>query len=227
MTAAESDVARSETERLVVPEQVFGIAGGSGSGKSTVARAVVDHFGEHHVQILDQDSYYRDNAALSMSERRQINYDHPDAFDVDLFVEHIGQLKAGIPIECPVYDYARHTRSDKTRLIRPAPVLIVEGLLVLSMPRVRELLGVKIFVDTPHDIRFIRRLERDTETRGRTMTSVIQQYQKTVRPMHLAFVEPSKQYADVIFPEGYNDHAQEMLYARIKQHIEAYTLVSR
>jgi uridine kinase len=213
-------------ETLIKPKRVFGIAGGSGSGKSTVARAVVEHFGNDVVQILDQDSYYRDSDHLSMDQRVLINYDHPEAFDEELFVQHIVALKEGRTIDCPIYDYAQHTRSKTTRLTRSAPILIVEGLLVLAISRVRELLDVKIYVDTPADIRFIRRLGRDTSERGRSTDSVIEQYQKTVRPMHQAFVEPSKQYADVIFPEGYNDHAQEMLNAKIRQHIKERSLIA-
>jgi uridine kinase len=210
----------------IPPKRVFGIAGGSGSGKSTIARAVLSHFGPDHVQILDQDAYYRDNTHLSMDERVQINYDHPDAFDEDLFVEHILALKAGKSIECPIYDYAQHTRAQETRSIHPSLILIVEGLLVLAIPRVRELLDVKLYVDTPADIRFIRRLCRDTKERGRSTDSVTEQYLATVRPMHRAFVEPSKHYADVIFPEGYNDNAQEMLNAKIRQHIETQSLIT-
>ncbi|MDF1660865.1 MAG: uridine kinase [Planctomycetota bacterium] len=214
------------TAPTIKPKRIFGIAGGSGSGKSTVARVVFEHFGPEDVQILDQDSYYRDNSHLSMDQRRLINYDHPEAFDEDLFVEHILSLKEGRSINCPVYDYAQHTRSEKIKVIDPCPILIVEGLLVLAIPRVRELLDVKIFIDTPSDIRFIRRLCRDTKERGRSTDSVIAQYQKTVRPMHLAFVEPSKHYAEVIFPEGFNDNAQEMLNAKIRQHIKAQTLIT-
>lgn len=209
----------------IKPKRIYGIAGGSGSGKSTVARAVVNHFGPQDVQILDQDSYYRDNSHLTMDQRVLINYDHPEAFDEDLFVEHILALKEGRAIDCPVYDYAQHTRSKEVRRIEPCSILIVEGLLVLAIPRVRELLDVKIFIDTPADIRFIRRLCRDTKERGRSTDSVIEQYQKTVRPMHLAFVEPSKHYAEVIFPEGFNDNAQEMLNAKIRQHIKAQSLI--
>lgn len=208
------------------PRLVIGIAGGSGSGKTTVARAVIDPFDARQVQILDQDSYYRDNRDIPFDERTKINYDHPDAFDEQLLVEHILALKAGRSIEVPVYDYARHTRSDKTRGLDPAPVLVVEGLLVLMMRRVRELLDVKIYVDTPADIRFIRRLQRDTRERGRSMESVVEQYLSTVRPMHEAFVESSKGYADVIFPEGYNNNALAMLSAKIAQHLGAPALLS-
>lgn len=202
------------------PERLYGIAGGSGSGKSTVARAVKKHFGQDQVQVIVQDSYYRNNSHLSFEERTKINYDHPDAFDIELFVKHLKTLRSGQGVDVPVYDYAQHTRSDQTTRLEPSPVLIVEGLLVLAIKSVRELLDVKIFVDTPADIRLIRRLRRDTQDRGRSVESVLEQYEMTVRPMHEAFVEASKRHADVIFPEGYNDKAMDMLNAKIRQNID-------
>lgn len=212
---ASGDTTKSEREAQLI----FGIAGGSGSGKSTVARMLLEHFGPNQVQVLVQDSYYKDNADMPFEERVKVNYDHPDAFDRDLFVEHIRALKRGEGVDVPVYDYTRHTRSSETRRLEPSPVIVVEGLLVLYMKPVRDELGVKIFVDTPADIRFIRRLKRDTRDRGRSVESVIAQYEQTVRPMHLAFVEPSKRHADVIFPEGYKNQSQEMLNAKIRQHL--------
>jgi len=197
------------------PCVIFGIAGGSGSGKTTVANAVIERFGRERVQVLFQDSYYRDNTGVPMAERRRINYDHPKAFDTKLFVEHIKALSHGRAIACPSYDYTQHTRSSESELLEPAPVLIVEGILVLAIEEVRSLLDMKIFVDTPADLRFIRRLQRDIDERGRDAHSVVKQYLETVRPMHLAFVENSKRHADVVFPEGYTANAFNMLTASI------------
>ena len=195
---------------------VLGIAGGSGSGKTTVSRALATHFGPAHVQIVVQDAYYRDRRDLSFDERCKINYDHPDAFDEALLVEHLTALRAGRAIPRPVYDYARHARTDSTVAVPSAPIIIVEGILVLAIPSLRDLCDIKIFVDTDADVRFIRRLRRDVAERGRTIDSVIEQYLTTVRPMHLAFCEPSRRHADLILPEGRNDVAIRMLTARIE-----------
>lgn len=196
---------------------VIGIAGGSGSGKTTVVRRIVDALGGEHVTVLDHDRYYRDHAALRFEERAALNYDHPDALETALMVRHVEQLKRGEPIEAPVYDFARHTRASTTDRIEPRRALIVEGILVLADKALRDLMDVKIFVDADDDIRFIRRLERDTEERGRTVQSVIDQYLGTVKPMHLEFVEPTKRYADVIIPQGgHNDVAIDMVLTLIR-----------
>lgn len=195
---------------------VLGIAGGSGSGKTTVAQALAMHGGPEHVQVLVQDAYYRDRRDLSFEERCAINYDHPDAFDEKLLVEHVRSLRDGKAIRRPVYDYAKHARTDSYVAVAPARVVILEGILVLAMPAVRDLCDIKIFVDTDADVRFIRRLRRDTAERGRTIDSVIEQYLATVRPMHEAFCEPSKRFADLIVPEGgRNEVALKLLRAKI------------
>ncbi|HZU97461.1 MAG TPA: uridine kinase [Planctomycetota bacterium] len=195
---------------------VLGIAGGSGSGKTTVAQALATHGGPERVQVLVQDAYYRDRRDLSFDERCQINYDHPDAFDEKLLVEHVRGLREGKSIRRPVYDYAKHARTDDYVTIHPAKVVILEGILVLAMPQVRDLCDIRIFVDTDADVRFIRRLRRDTAERGRTIDSVIEQYLATVRPMHEAFCEPSKRFADLIVPEGgRNEVALKLLRAKI------------
>ena len=195
---------------------VLGIAGGSGSGKTTVARALATAFGPEQVQVVVQDAYYRDRRDLSFDDRCKINYDHPDAFDEALLVEHLRQLRSGRAIPRPVYDYAKHARTDSTIAVPPAPIVIFEGILVLAIPSLRDLCDIKIFVDTDPDVRFIRRLRRDVAERGRTIDSVIEQYLATVRPMHIAFCEPSRRHADLILPEGRNDVAIHMLTAKIQ-----------
>ncbi len=181
---------------------IIGICGGSGSGKTTVARKILEAVGEHRVAYLQHDSYYKDWGHLPFEERRKINFDHPDALDTDLLIEHVEQLRAGRPIEQPVYDFTRHARTDRVRRIEPRPVILIEGILIFENARLRQLMDLKIFVDTADDLRFIRRLQRDISERGRTVESVIEQYLEQVRPMHLEFVEPSKRYADIIIPEG-------------------------
>src|SRR5690606_12986107 len=196
---------------------VIGIAGGSGSGKTTVVRRIVDALGGEHVTVLDHDRYYRDHPALRFGERAALNYDHPDALETALMVQHVEQIKRGEPIAAPVHDFARHARATTTDRIAPRRALIVEGILVLADRALRELMDVKIFVDADDDIRFIRRLERDTEERGRTVRSVIDQYLGSVKPMHLEFVEPTKRYADVIIPQGgHNDVAIDMVLTLIR-----------
>lgn len=180
---------------------VLGIAGGTGSGKTTVADRVAEALGDSAV-VLDHDAYYNDLAHLGPEARAKVNFDHPDALDNALLIQHIQALRAGEPVAKPVYDFATHTRTRETVAIRPAPVVVVEGILTLAVVAVRALLDVKIFVDTAPDIRLIRRVRRDLEQRGRSFASVREQYYRTVRPMHLAFVEPSKRYADLIIPEG-------------------------
>lgn len=195
---------------------IMGIAGGTGSGKTLVARSVGDALGRR-IALLGQDSYYIDRSNLSPAERDRINFDHPDAFDHDLLIEHLNQLAQGRPVEMPVYDYATHSRTGETVRVDPVPVIVVEGILVLAVPALRSLLDVKVFVDTDADVRFIRRLSRDIRERGRTPESVISQYLEVVRPMHLEFVEPSKRYADIIVPEGgYNTVAIDFLVSKLR-----------
>jgi uridine kinase len=169
------------------------------------------------VTVLHHDAYYRDFSSLSEAERARVNFDHPESLETSLMVQHVEALLRGVPVDAPLYDFATHTRRPETETIRPTPVLIVDGILVLAEPELRALMDIRVFVDTDSDIRFIRRLERDVDERGRTFRSVVEQYLRTVRPMHLEFVEPSKRYADVILPEGgHNRVAIEMLVARLR-----------
>lgn len=181
---------------------IIGICGGTGSGKTTIARAIVDAVGRENVVLVEQDSYYRNLADMPLDERHQANFDHPDSIDSDMLVNHLRRLKQGLSAEMPLYDFKTHTRSDRIETIEPKPVVIVEGILIFAETRVLDLLDVRVYVDTPDDIRFIRRLQRDIAERGRTVDSVIGQYYRTVRPMHHEFVEPSKRRADIIIPEG-------------------------
>jgi uridine kinase len=200
-----------------IPPLVIGIAGGTGSGKTTVAKVIIDRVGANHIALLPHDAYYKDLANLESAQRAMINFDHPDSLETSLLIEHIKRLKNLQPIELPIYDFVTHNRTLNTAHIDPQPVILVEGILILAEKGLRELFDVKIFVDTDSDIRFIRRLERDIAERGRTSISVIHQYMTTVRPMHLEFVEPSKRYADVIIPEGgLNTVAMDMVVARIE-----------
>jgi uridine kinase len=184
----------------------IGIAGGSGSGKTTIAATVVEHL-EGRVSLVQHDAYYRHMPELSLEERTRVNYDHPASLETELLVKHLMALRAGESIEKPVYDFSVHLRSSETVLVEPAQVIVIEGILVLAEPELRSELDLKIFVDTDPDVRLARRLERDIQERGRTAESVIEQYFSTVRPMHLEFVESSKRYADLIIPEGYNPRA--------------------
>ena len=181
---------------------VIGVAGGSGSGKTTVVRRIVESLGDDRVTVLEHDRYYRDRGDLRLEERAALNYDHPDSLETDLMVEHVRRLRDGEPVEVPVYDFARYARKTTTEHVQPRHAIIVEGILIYTDARLRELMDVKVFVDTDGDTRFIRRLQRDVAERGRTMQSVIDQYLGTVKPMHLEFVEPSKRYADIIIPVG-------------------------
>jgi uridine kinase len=195
---------------------MIGVVGGSGSGKTTVARAIYDFLGMN-ASFVDQDAYYRDLSDMPFEERRLVNFDHPDAFDTDLFVEQLSALQQGRPIRKPTYDFAAHTRARVTVEIHPKDVILVDGILLFADPRLRALFDIKIFVDVADDVRFIRRLQRDVSERGRTMDDVIRQYLATVRPMHLEFVEPSKRYADIILPEGgHNRIGVEMILARVE-----------
>ncbi len=195
----------------------IGIAGGTGSGKTTVANVILERVGKHHISYLPHDAYYRELTSLPPDQRAAMNFDHPDSLETELMIRHIELLKQGKPIEIPIYDFSTNSRTDKTIRVEPHPVIIVEGILLFADKKLREMLDVKLFVDTDPDIRFIRRLQRDISERGRTTENVIQQYLTTVRPMHLEFVEPSKRYANVIIPEGgLNEVAMEMVIARIE-----------
>jgi uridine kinase len=200
---------------------VIGIAGGSGSGKTTIACLIVERIGLDHIALITHDAYYKDLSALAPDERALVNFDHPDSLDTDLMVQHMLQLKQGLPVDVPIYDFKTHTRTAQILKIEPKPVILVEGILIFAEPELRSLFDIKIFVDTDPDLRFIRRLQRDIEERGRTSASVIAQYLNTVRPMHLEFVEPSKRYADVIVPEGgLNTVAMDMIVARLEALIQ-------
>ena len=200
---------------------VVGIAGGSGSGKTTVVRSVSQAFGDA-IAVLEHDAYYRDQSHLSFEERLKTNYDHPFAFDTDLYISHIETLIEGKPVEKPVYSFESYTRTPQTERVDPAPVIVLEGILILEDPRLRALMDIKAYVDADPDVRFIRRLMRDIKERGRTVDSVVEQYLDVVRPMHLQFVEPNKRYADFIIPEGgFNQVAIELLIARLKSAISS------
>jgi len=197
---------------------ILGVAGGTGSGKTTVARAILDAVGPDRITLIEQDSYYRDVEWRSEAELLRHNFDHPSALDNELLVAHLAALKAGHPIEVPIYDFVRHRRTARTRRVVPQPVILLEGILIFVEPNLRELLDFKIYVDTDADLRLIRRLGRDMAERGRTVQDVLRQYLESVRPSHLEFVEPSKRYADVIIPEGgENRVALEMVIAHVEQ----------
>ena len=201
---------------------IIGIAGGTGSGKSTVARKVAESLPDASVAFLEMDAYYRDFRHLTLQQLHHVNWDHPDAFDVELLTAHLAALSRGERVEMPVYEFASHSRSTRTQSIAPADVVVVDGILLLSDPAVRDLCDVKVFVDADADIRLIRRIRRDTAVRGRTLESVLEQYLTTVQPMHLQFVEPSKRYADVIIPRGgQNTVAIEMIVAKIHRRLSA------
>ena len=199
---------------------IIGICGGTGSGKTTVANRILESVSEDDVIFLQQDSYYRDLDRMPLDYRRKVNFDHPDALDNDLLVEHLRALKAGRTVELPLYDFKNHARRAETLRTGPRPIIIIEGILVFTDERLRGEMDIKVFVDTPDDIRFIRRLRRDVAERGRTTESVIEQYLATVRPMHMQFVEPSKRYADVIIPEGgHNLVSIALLSGRIRERL--------
>ena len=193
------------------------VAGGTGSGKTTISNALLERVGEQHIAYLAHDAYYKDFTHLPDEERRQVNFDHPDSLETSLLIEHVKQLQQGQPVDVPVYDFTQDRRTDQVIRVNAQPIILVEGILIFSERKLRELFDVKIFVDTDADLRFIRRLRRDMVERGRNAESVIDQYLTTVRPMHLKFVEPSKRYADVIIPEGgFNMVAIDMVAARIR-----------
>jgi uridine kinase len=199
---------------------IIGICGGTGSGKTTVANRILESVSTDEVVFIQQDSYYRNLKDLPLDYRNAVNFDHPDALDNDLLVHHIRKLKAGDAVELPIYDFRTHTRLNETLLIEPKPIVIIEGILIFADPRLLEQMDIKVFVDTPDDIRFIRRLRRDIAERGRTVDSVIEQYLATVRPMHQQFVEPSKRYADVIIPEGgHNVVSIDLLSGKIRERL--------
>jgi uridine kinase len=206
---------------------IIGVAGGTGSGKTTVAREILRRAGTSRIAFIQHDAYYKDLADLPLPQRAMTNFDHPDALDNPLLVAHLQALKAGQPVEIPVYDFTTHTRTAQTQPVEPQPVILLEGILIFADEALRRLMDVKIYVDTDADIRFIRRLERDIKERGRTTESVIRQYLSTVRPMHLEFVEPSKRHADVIIPEGgFNEVAMDMIASRIRSLVRAAGLTT-
>lgn len=193
------------------------VAGGTGSGKTTISNALLERVGHHNIAYLPHDAYYKDLSHLPISQKMLVNFDHPDSLDTPLLIEHIEALQCWEDVEIPIYDFTKHQRTIKTEHVSAQPIILVEGILIFAEPKLRDLFDVKIFVDTDADLRFIRRLERDIKERGRTAQSVIQQYLNTVRPMHLEFVEPSKRYADVIIPEGgFNTVAIDMVADRIR-----------
>ena len=214
---------RNSKGRSDLKPVIIGIAGGTGSGKTTVARAIYDRVGKDRIEWISHDSYYRNFDALTPDERTRINFDHPDSLETELLVRHLDVLTKGSSVEVPVYDFTTHSRKlDQTQRVEPRRVLIVEGILILAEPELRKRIDIKLFVDTPADIRFVRRLVRDIETRGRSLDSVVQQYMATVRPMHEEFVEPSKRHADLIIPEGgENQVALDAIISRVEHLVTA------
>ncbi len=205
---------------------VIGVAGGSGSGKTSVTKAIYEQFKGHSIMILEQDYYYKDQSHLPFEERLKTNYDHPLAFDNDLLLEHINKLLKYEEIEKPVYDYAMHTRSSEVIRVEPKDVIILEGILVLEDERLRDIMDIKLFVDTDADLRIIRRLMRDIKERGRSIDSVIEQYTSVVRPMHNQFIEPTKRYADIIIPEGGHNHvAIDLMVTKIQTILEQKSMI--
>jgi len=199
---------------------IIGVAGGTGSGKTTVSSAILDRVGRDEIAYLQHDSYYRDRSSLPPEERANANFDHPDALESELLAQHLRSLKAGQTVAVPLYDFTTHTRRHETVRVEPRKVILVEGILIFAEKALRDLMDIKVFVDTDADVRFIRRLQRDLSERGRTVESVIRQYTETVRPMHLEFVEPSKRHADIIVPEGgFNVNAIDMIAAKVKDMI--------
>lgn len=205
-------------KRLSVdPPVVIGLAGGSGSGKTTVLEHIIDVFGSDHIAVLDHDAYYRDLSHWPREERATFNFDHPNALETDLMRRHLDRLLDGHPIEKPIYDFTNHTRREETKTVAPRPVVLLEGLLVLAESALVEKMDIKIYVDADDDIRLLRRIRRDIQERERSIESVLRQYEETVRPMHLEFVEPSKREADIIIPRGGHNHvAIDMVMARIQ-----------
>lgn len=208
-----TDLIRREPKHPIV----FGVAGGTASGKTTVARAILEAVGASQIAYVPHDAYYRDQPQLSFEERSQLNYDHPNSLETKLMVKQIKQLLKGKAVNVPVYDFTAHRRTVETVLVEPSPIILVDGILIFTKRRLRELMDIKVYVDTDADVRFIRRLKRDMEERGRSLQSVVTQYLETVRPMHLKFVEPSKRFADVIIPNGgLNRVAMEMVVSQLR-----------
>jgi uridine kinase len=206
-----------QSTRSLFTPFIIGVAGGSSSGKTTVSQRIQAMVGPTHLAYLQHDSYYRDHSDLTPAERAFVNYDHPDSLETSLLIEHLQQLRQGQAVAAPMYDFATYTRRPETHKIEPASIILVEGILIFVEKALRDLMNIRIYVDTDADIRFIRRLQRDVQERGRTVDSVIEQYLATVRPMHLEFVEASKRYADIIVPEGgENRVAMEMIVSRIQ-----------
>ena len=198
---------------------VIGIAGGTGSGKTTITNAIREHFGRE-VTVIYHDNYYKAHHDLPYEERTHLNYDHPNAFDTDMMVEHLRQLKEGTPIECPVYDFTIHDRSDNVMKIHPTRIILIEGILIFAYEELRKQMDIRLYVDTDADVRILRRILRDVKERGRSLESVVSQYLQTVKPMHEMFVEPSKRYADIIIPEGgQNEVARNMVISMNDQHL--------
>lgn len=210
-------------EHLELPEGggplVIGVAGGSGSGKTTITNAIVEQIGRDHVALVEHDAYYREYGSLPFEERAKVNFDHPESLETELLIQHLRTLIGGQPIEKPVYDFTTHSRLAETVTVDPKPTIVVDGILVFVEEQLRELMDLKIYVDTDADLRILRRLQRDIEERDRTLDSVISQYLSTVRPMHLQFVEPSKRYADIIIPEGYNRRAVATVMGMVRQYL--------
>ena len=198
---------------------IIGIAGGTGSGKTTLTLRLKEHFGED-VSILYHDNYYRAHDDMPFEERKKLNYDHPDALETELLVEHLKLLRQGKAIDCPVYDYSQHNRSDKILHITPSPVILVEGILLLADPRVRELLDIKVYVEANADERILRRISRDVEERGRDLNGIIKQYLNTVKPMHYLYVEPTRSKADIVINSGKNDVAFDLFVSKISMELE-------
>jgi uridine kinase len=199
---------------------IIGVAGGSGSGKTTVVNHIMENIGEERIQLIEHDSYYRDLRHISFEERLKVNFDHPSSLETELMIRHIKALCEGYSVEIPVYNYQEHIREEEKQTVSPKPVILLDGILILSEPELRDLMDFRIYVDTDDDIRLLRRLQRDIQERGRSVESVMHQYESFVRPMHLKFVEPSKRYADIIIPRGgRNITALEMILALIRNKI--------
>lgn len=200
---------------------IIGVGGGSGSGKTTVVRHILNGIGEKNIQLLQHDSYYRDLGHLPLSERKKQNFDHPSSLETELMIRHVEALKSGYKVEVPVYDFAAHTRSDTTESVTPKGIILLDGILIFTEPELRNQMDIKLFVDTDDDVRVLRRIKRDIMERGRDLEGVINQYELYVRPMHLEFVEPSKRYADIIIPRGgENQVALEMVIATIREKLK-------